>query len=289
MKLRTLTMIVAGLWTLPAAAGFQDGLIGLWVPERTGCPSAGAPLPKQALRIQREAIDLADRQCWLTNEPETGETLSVDTICRLKKRTPPEHFTFKRLSDTSWEIRIGRRKRTYVRCTDTWEPDPAQQAAALRLVGLSFNILVPLTLTTRVGGGPEHKDEQLRVYDFGVDATGTMDDTFVLNGTRIVRKTFRARFGEVVRDSDSDRVAWSVEDGRLVRQRERIGYYERISWPLKEDGAGLGCKLSIDHEGKPGIRRLVTTTVSGKTVEILWSQWKGATCTTRADRSRAGK
>lgn len=228
-------------------SGLPPSLTGAWASKADLCP---APTDRAARRddvvwIQPHAVERGSETCLLSGKFLLGSSFTADALCPSKNGFDRSSFTFDRLKDGSMRMREGRGKRQgYVRCSDSWLPDPRQLAAAARVKGPArhpFEMDITSELKREDGG--RYDGSHKRKIELVIGGNGVLTDSYATDTG--FAKTFVARPGEVVLDSDGDRAVWQFSGERISRLRERRGYYEIFSWPLNFFDSSVECAASL--------------------------------------------
>jgi tetratricopeptide (TPR) repeat protein len=263
-----------------AHTGLPPGLIGAWVPKGAACPSGAglAARSETAIWIGPHAIEREGGACWLIGDVKAqASEIKVEALCPSGRGVKRRSFTFDRMSGQSVRVRPSDRRRlTYARCAAEWSADPLQSRAAARLSGthgFAFNIDARMrNLQGKAVDGSHARKIELKLHP-----DGTLADRMQIDGS-VTHKRFEARFGEVVIDSDGDRVTWLVRGGRLLRASERRGYYELISWPLLEAGAAVPCKAELALLPTRRDGKLHSVAADGAVYDVITAEIKVQRC-----------
>ena len=257
----------------------RRALVGSWVEQGAQCPGVFDWSARAAnmLWIQPHAVERGSGACWLVGRFNLGTKFTAGALCPSDKGFARTDFTFDRIGDTSMRMREGRgRRRTYTRCSKNWMPDPHQVKAAEKLSKLRHRSFFDIKLKARTPSGTPFDDAHKRSFELDVDEKGSVHDRMRIDEKP--PKTFKTRFGEVVLDLAGDRATWLVKEERLVRARERAGYYEIVSWPLAPDGKSVACEGSMELIASRSDKKFYTVGADGVTYEVLDFNWSNAGC-----------
>jgi tetratricopeptide (TPR) repeat protein len=263
-----------------AYAGLPPGLIGAWVPKGEACPSGAglAARSKTAIWVGPHAIEREGGACWLIGDVKAqASEIKVEALCPSGRGFKRRSFTFDQMSGQSVRVRPSDRRRlTYGRCTAAWRPDPVQNRAAASLSG-THGFVFDIHARMRNLQGKAVDGSHARKIELKLHPDGTLADRMQIDGSA-THKRFEARFGEVVIDSDGDRVTWLVRGGRLLRASERKGYYELISWPLQEAGGAVPCKAELALLPTRRDGKLRSVAADGAVYDVITAEIKVQRC-----------
>jgi PPIC-type PPIASE domain len=262
-----------------ADTGLPAELIGSWVPKGKTCPGSidGYARTADTLWIQPHAVERANGECWLIGTFPLSKKLTVDALCGSAKGYKRDSFTFDLMSQNSLRLRQGRgRSVTYVRCEKDWHAPPGQTAAASKLTGTTHRFTLDIDAQMRSLDGKPVDGSHTRTIELEVGSNGELRDRLQIGGA--APKTFTARFGEVTPDTAGDRATWLIRDGRLVRARERRGYYELLSWPLNPDGKSVACYAGLEFIPTRKDGTLRTVSADGVDYEVIKAEIKSERC-----------